>query len=105
MPPPRQEAVFKRKVTPMPSSTSGPKEGRTISRYIVQAVADGSALSAFIDGLAANPAVRVVDTVGPDGGPLHTVVVETDPDTAEQLRRRNLNQLTIEPDQPLSLFD
>ena len=89
----------------MPSSTSGPMEGRTISRYIVHAVADRGALRAFIDGLAANPAVRLVDTVGPEGGPPHTAVVETDPDTAEQLRQRNHNQLTIEPDQPLSLFD
>jgi hypothetical protein len=89
----------------MPSSTSGPVQGRTSSRYIVRAAADSRALSAFIDDIAANPAVRLVDTIGPSTGPPHTAVVETDPDTAEQLRRRNLNQLTIEPDQPLSLFD
>lgn len=89
----------------MPSSTSGPFHGRTSSRYIVRAAADSRALSAFIDDIAANPAVRLVDTIGPSAGPPHTAVVETDPDTAEQLRRRNLNQLTIEPDQPLSLFD
>jgi hypothetical protein len=89
----------------MPSSTSGPVQGRTSSRYIVRAAADSRALSAFIDDIAANPAVRLVDTIGPSAGPPHTAVVETDPDTAEQLRRRNLNQLTIEPDQPLSLFD
>lgn len=89
----------------MPSSTSGPVQGRNSSRYIVRAAADSGALSAFIDNIAAIPAVRLVDTIGPSAGPPHTVVVETDPDTAEQLRRRNLNQLTIEPDQPLSLFD
>lgn len=89
----------------MPSSTSGPVQGRTSSRYIVRAAADSRALSAFIDDIAANPAVRLVDTIGPSAGPPHTAIVETDPDTAEQLRRRNLNQLTIEPDQPLSLFD
>ncbi len=89
----------------MPSSTSGPVQGRTSNRYIVRAAADSRALSAFIDDIAANPAVRLVDTIGPSAGPPHTAVVETDPDTAEQLRRRNLNQLTIEPDQPLSLFD
>lgn len=89
----------------MPSSTSGPVQGRTSSRYIVRAAADSRALSAFIDDIAANPAVRLVDTIGPSAGPPHTAVVDTDPDTAEQLRRRNLNQLTIEPDQPLSLFD
>jgi len=87
----------------MPSSTSEPVQGR--SRYIVRAAADGSALVAFIASLGADSAIRLVDTIGPSGGPPHTVVVETDPDTAEQLRQRNLNQLTIEPDQPLSLFD
>ncbi len=89
----------------MPSSTSGPIEGRTIGRYIVRAAADRRALSAFIDDIAANPAIRLVDTIGPSAGPPHTAVVETDPETAEQLRRLNFNQLTIEPDQPLSLFD
>lgn len=78
-------------------------QGRT-ARYIVRARSDDAALAAFIAALGAQPAVRLVDTVGPQGAP-HTAVVETDPDTAEQLRRRNLNQLTIEPDQPLSLFD
>ncbi|VXC01005.1 hypothetical protein [Massilia sp. 9I] len=89
----------------MPNSTSGPVQGRARKRYIVKAAADGGALDAFIAGLGADPAIRLVDTIGPSGGPPHTAVVETDPDTAEQLRRRNLNQLTIEPDQPLSLSD
>ncbi|MCC2958257.1 hypothetical protein LK542_21795 [Massilia sp. IC2-477] len=88
----------------MPSSTSAPDQGRS-SRYIVRAAADSHALGAFIDSLGAQPAIRLVDTIGPAGGPPHTVVVETDHDTAEQLKRRTLNQLTIEPDQPLSLFD
>lgn len=88
----------------MPSSASGPFHGGAVSRYIVRAVADDAALKHFIDSLGALPAVRLVDMIGPRAGPPHTVVVETDPDTAEQLRRRNLNQLTIEPDQPLSLF-
>jgi hypothetical protein len=87
----------------MPSSTTGPSSGRTPSRYIVRAAAEG-ALGAFIDSLGSFPAIRLVDTIGPSAGPPHTVVVETDPDTAEQLRQRTLNQLTIEPDQPLSLF-
>ncbi len=93
----------------MPSSTSGPvpghAPGRTVGRYIVRAAADTAALSAFIDNLGAYPAIRLVDTIGPSAGPPHTVVVETDSDTAEQLRQRTYNQLTIEPDQPLSLFD
>lgn len=97
----------------MTSSTSGPFQGgasapapgRGASRYIVRAAADAGALRSFIDSLGANPAIRLVDTIGPSAGPPHTVVVETDHDTAEQLRQRTQNQLTIEPDQPLSLFD
>jgi hypothetical protein len=88
----------------MPSSTSGPAASGTSSRYIVRAANDSGALSAFIADIASNPAVRLVDTIGPGAAP-HTAVVETDPETAEQIRRRHLNQLTIEPDQPLSLFD
>ncbi|QOY93097.1 hypothetical protein IM543_16145 [Massilia sp. UMI-21] len=88
----------------MPSSTSGPVQGGASRRYIVRAVADSAALKSFSDSLDTLPAVRLVDTIGPRAGPPHTIVVETDPDTAEQLRRHNLNQLTIEPDQPLSLF-
>lgn len=85
----------------MTSSTPG----RGTARYIVRAAADAGALGSFIESLGANPAIRLVDTIGPSAGPPHTVVVETDPDTAEQLRQRSQNQLTIEPDQPLSLFD
>jgi len=89
----------------MPNSTSATAQGGASSRYIVRAAADADALSAFIDSIAADPAIRLVDTIGPSAGPPHTAVVETDPATAEQLRRSNLNHLTIEPDQPLSLFD
>jgi len=95
----------------MTSSTSGsfqagaPATTARAGRYIVRAAADAGALSRFIDSLGAHPAIRLVDTIGPSAGPPHTVVVETDPDTAEQLRQRNQNQLTIEPDRPLSLFD
>lgn len=89
---------------PLQGQPSGPTSGRT-ARYIVRAMDDDGALAAFIAGLGAHPAIRLVDTIGPSAGPPHTVVVETDPDTAEQLRQRNHSQLTIEPDQPLSLFD
>jgi len=88
---------------PSQGPSSDATRGRT-ARYIVRARLDDGALAAFIASLGAQPAIRLVDTVGPKDAP-HTAVVETDPDTAEQLRCRNLNQLTIEPDQPLSLFD
>jgi len=75
------------------------------NRYIVRAAADdNAALAGFIDSIRGNPAVRLVDTIGPSAGPPHTVVVETDPTTVEQLKQRSRNQLMIEPDSPLSLF-
>lgn len=93
----------------MQSPSSGPFQGHpsgpTTGRYIVRAAGDDGALGDFLESLGANPAVRLVETIGPSAGPPHTVVVETDPATAEQLRRRHHNQLTIEPDRPLSLFD
>lgn len=77
----------------------------TPARYIVRAAADNAAaLAGFLDSIRDDPAVRLVDTIGPSGGPPHTVVVETDPETADALRKRTLNQLMIEPDSPLSLF-
>ncbi|MFC5510525.1 hypothetical protein ACFPOU_05230 [Massilia jejuensis] len=74
------------------------------TRYIVRAATDETALAHFLDSIQSDPAIRVVDTIGPAAGPPHTVVVETDPATAERLRQRTLNQLMIEPDRPLSLF-
>ena len=82
---------------PSPGSKTG-------NRYIVRAAGDDGALARFIDSIRNDPAVRLVDTIGPSAGPPHTAVIETDPATVEQLRRRNLNQLMIEPDRPLSLY-
>jgi microcystin degradation protein MlrC len=81
-----------------------PNSGGT-SRYIIRASDDGPALAAFIAGIASNPALRLVGTIGPQAQP-HTVVVETDELTAQQLMEsfRPSNQLMIEPDRPLSLF-
>lgn len=77
-----------------------------ISRYLIRAATDGPVLAAFVGRIRANAAVRVVDTIGPHDTP-HTVVIETDAATAEQLKEsfRSTNQLMIEPDRPLSLFD
>lgn len=82
-----------------------PKAAET-SRYIIRAVDDGPALAALIASLRADAAVRLVDTIGPKAQP-HTAVVETDAATAERLEQtfRTSNQLMIEPDRPLSLFD
>lgn len=73
-------------------------------RYIVRAAQDDGALARFIDSIRDDAAVRVVDTIGPPSGPPHTIVVETDAATVEQLRQRTLHQLIFEPDRPLSLF-
>jgi len=96
----------------MPSSagpgSAGPRStgptGAAPVRYIVRAANDDGALASFIVSIRNDPAVRLVDTIGPSAGPPHTVVVETDPATAEQLKQRTRNQLMIEPDSPLSLF-
>ena len=82
----------------MPSASSS-----AISRYIVRATGDEQALVTFISTLGAEPGVQLVDTIGPSAGPPHTAVVETDAATAERLRQQTHDQLTIEPDQPLSL--
>lgn len=76
-----------------------------LGRYIVRAHRDDHTLVQFLATLDAEPGVQVVDVIGPSAGPPHTAVVETDAPTAERLRRQTLNQLTIEPDQPLSLSD
>jgi hypothetical protein len=75
------------------------------SRYIIRAADDGAALIEFIAGIRADPKIKLVDTIGPPEQ-THTAVVETDQVTADQLaqRFRNSNQLMIEPDRPLSLF-
>ncbi|WP_296949961.1 hypothetical protein [uncultured Massilia sp.] len=76
------------------------------SRYIIRTVHEGPVLAAFIAGIRTNPAVRLLEAIGPQQQP-HTAVVETDAATAEQLRQSfsTSNQLMIEPDSPLSLFD
>ncbi|MEW7851512.1 hypothetical protein AB2N08_22725 [Massilia aurea] len=76
-----------------------------LGRYIVRAASDDNALVKFLATLSTEPGVQVVDLIGPSSGPPHTAVVETDVSTAERLRQQTLDQLTIEPDQPLSLFD
>ena len=75
-------------------------------RYLIRAAGDGPALATFLAGIGKDSALKLVDTIGPQGHP-HTAVIETDAQTAERLKQsfRNANQLMIEPDRPLSLFD
>jgi hypothetical protein len=75
-------------------------------RYIIRALDDDLALALFVDGIAANPALHLVETVGRRGQP-HIAIVETDAITAAELREafRTSRELSIEPDHPLSLSD
>jgi len=84
----------------MPASPPTP-----LCRYIVRAASDDNVLAQFLSTLGAEPGVQLVDIIGPSSGPPHTAVVETDAPTAERLRQQTIDQLTIEPDQPLSLSD
>lgn len=81
---------------------TGPGKGR----YIIRAAADAAPLTAFLATIKDDPSVELIDTIGPRDQP-HTAVVEITHDMARQLeqRFRNSNQLIIEPDRPLSLFD
>lgn len=78
--------------------------GSMRGRYIIRA-SDTNKLAEFIANLDAEKGIDLLDTIGPAGQP-HTAVVETSHDMATSLAQqfRLSNQLTIEPDRPLSLF-
>jgi hypothetical protein len=75
-------------------------------RYLIRATDDDLALAQFVDGITANPALHLVETVGRPGQP-HIAIVETDAITAAALREafRTSRELSIDPDHPLSLSD
>lgn len=85
----------------------------TPSRYIVRAreVAPGDAtrgqsvLSEFIRSIGNDPAIALVDQIGPVGNP-HTLVISVSADLAGALeeRFRQTPQLMLERDRPLSLY-
>ena len=73
--------------------------------YIVRSE-DAGQLADFIQDIQQDPAVTLVDTIGPANRP-HTVVVAMSPEKALSLEQRFSNNsipLIIEPDRPLSLF-
>lgn len=78
--------------------------GSDTGRYIVRGN-DPKQLAAFIDDIGRDADIELLDTIGPAGAP-HTVVVAMSQEKAKVLEQhfRNSNQLTIEPDRPLSLF-
>lgn len=75
-------------------------------RFIVRARDDSSTVADFLTMIQNDPALELVDTIGPADRP-HTAVVAVDPEQAPSFeqRFRNLKHLMIEPDRPLSLFD
>ena len=75
-------------------------------RFIVRARDDGGTVADALTMIANDPALELVDTIGPTGRP-HTAVVAVPPEQAPSFeqRFRNLQHLMIEPDRPLSLFD
>jgi hypothetical protein len=76
------------------------------TRFIVRARDEGESLADFLTTIEQEPAIELVDTIGPAGHP-HTAVVAVAPDQAPSFeqRFRNSPQLMIERDRPLSLFD
>lgn len=74
------------------------------SRYLVHAD-DPATLADVLDGIRSDPALELLDTIGPSGAP-HTAVVRMNDQQAKDLRQRfrGASRLSIEPDQPLSPF-
>lgn len=78
--------------------------GQGNGRYIIRSD-DPRKLAEFIEGITPDSGIEVVDLIGPVGAP-HTAVVTMPHQLAVSLKQHFLksNQLTIEPDRPLSLF-
>lgn len=76
------------------------------TRFIVRARDEGSALADFLAMVDILPELELVDTIGPAGCP-HTAVVAVDAQYVSSFEQRfcNQQQLMIERDRPLSLFD
>ena len=79
------------------------------SRFLVHA-ARGAPLGDFLALAASDPDIAVLDIIGPRERP-HTAVLELSPDKARLLDQHFRltgtlqQQLTIEPDRPLSMFN
>ena len=86
----------------MPLSQTGPDK----ARYLIRAVGDAVPLTDFLASIGNDPSIKIADRIGPANQP-HTVVAEMSHAQARALEQRfsQSNQLMIEPDRPLSLFD
>jgi hypothetical protein len=85
----------------MALTQTGPERGR----YLVRAAGDAVPLTPLLDSIASNPAITIVDRIGPPGQ-AHTVVLDMSHDQARALEQQfsETQQFIIEPDSPLSMF-
>ena len=74
--------------------------------YILRAREDNGALAAFRASIRDDPAIELVNAIGPDAHP-HTLIVAVAPEQASvfEQRLRALPHLIFERDRKLSLFD
>ncbi|RJG15024.1 hypothetical protein [Massilia cavernae] len=86
----------------MPVQQAAPPKGR----YIIRAKREPAPLATFIESIRGDPDIALVDTIGP-AGQVHTAVIEIAAYKALEFERRfsHSDELMIERDQPLSLFD
>jgi hypothetical protein len=75
------------------------------ARYLVQSPLPG-AVARFLEAVAGDPEMEIVDRIGPPGEPHTAVLVMAAPkaDALKQQFRISGQGLTIEPDRPLSLY-
>ncbi len=75
-------------------------------RFIVRVRHEGGTLADFLAMIHEEPAIELVDTIGPAQQP-HTAVIAVEPEQAPSFEQRfqHSQQLMIERDRPLSLFD
>lgn len=85
----------------MPLLQTGPEK----ARFLIRAVGDAVPLADFLNSIAADASIEIVDKIGPPGQP-HTLVAAMSLDRARALEQQfsHSHQLMIEPDRPLSLF-
>lgn len=76
------------------------------AHYLIHA-SEHTAMQDFLAHAELDPEIRILDRIGPADVP-HTLVVEISSAKAHALAQQFRNaapQLTIEPDQPLTMFD
>ncbi|WP_348696586.1 hypothetical protein [Duganella fentianensis] len=76
------------------------------AHYLIHA-SDQTAMLDFLGHAELDPEIRILDRIGAPDAP-HTLVVELSGAKARALAQQFRNtspQLTIEPDQPLTMFD